>query len=226
MRTISAGGLAALATNLGTEPITIIEIDWAAKGTMAYADRTVGTIPGRIIELGELDDVIGISSSSGTQELSIVLDDSDGTIKTILDGHDIHKRPARVYQYFSGLALTDKFLLFSGELSSPISWNERDRTVKVTILSHLEDQECGYTTDQNIGGVVSDTIPSAAWPLIFGTVADNKAVQLRPPVSGTTLTPVGVLGGAELMISSPDDPGIEFCSASTSRTRNWTFYRL
>ena len=121
MRSISAAGLAKLAERYGNEPITIVEIDWVAGKTTAYADRTVGSIPGRIIEVGDLDDVVNVSGNSDSQELSLTLDDTDGTIKAILDTHDVHKRPARVYQYFTGLALSDKFLLFSGNSPVPSS---------------------------------------------------------------------------------------------------------
>jgi hypothetical protein len=210
MRNISDMGLAKLTTKLGNEPIIIIEIDWVDGGTQAYADRMVASIPGKIVEVGDLDDAMSLAGNSSSSQLSVKLDDTDGTIKAILDTHDPHKRPARVYQYFHGLALSDRFLLFSGVLMTPISWNERDRTVTVTIVSQLEDQECGYTTDEYFGGVVPGTVPNQAWPLIFGRVKDNKAGQLQPPLTGTTLTPVGVLAGAELMLNSPDDPGVIF----------------
>ena len=210
MRNISEAGLAKLATKLGNEPICLVEIDWVDGGTAAYADRTVGSIPGRIVELGDLDDASSLSGSGSTAQLTVKLDDTDGTIKTIFDSHDPHKRPARVYQYFDGLDLADKFLLFSGVLMSPIAWNERDRTVTVTIVSQLEDQECGITTDEYFSGAIPSSIPNDAWPMIFGTVADNKAVQLQPPIIGTTLNPVGVLAGEELMLNSPDDPGVDF----------------
>ena len=122
MRNISAAGLAKLATRYGNEPITIIEVDWVHGNTAAYADRTVGSIPGRIIEVGDLDDVVNVSGNSDSQELIVTLDDTDGSIKAMFDAHDIHKRPANLYQYFSGLDITDKFLLFSGKMTSPIAW--------------------------------------------------------------------------------------------------------
>ena len=105
MRNISANGLAKLRTRLGNEPICIVEIDWVPGSTSAYADRTVASIPGKIVELSELDDVTSASGHSSNQQVTVTLDDVDGTIKALLDAHDVHKRPARVYQYFSGLDL-------------------------------------------------------------------------------------------------------------------------
>ena len=95
MRNISENGLAQLAQQYGNEPITIVEVDWVIGSTRSYADRTVGSIPGRIIEVGELDDAVNLSGNTDSQQITLTLDDTDGTIKAILDSHDVHKRDAR-----------------------------------------------------------------------------------------------------------------------------------
>ena len=89
-----------------------------------------------------------MSDNNSSQSIDITLDDTDGSIKAIFDNTDIHKRDARVYQYFDGLSVSDKFLLFAGKVSSPIIWNERDRTVKFTIISQLEDREVGFSAEE------------------------------------------------------------------------------
>jgi len=204
MRNISAAGLAKLATRYGNEPITIIEVDWVAGSTARYADRTVGTIPGRIVEVGDLDNVVNVSNSSGSQELSVTLDDTDGSIKAIMDAHDVHKRTARVYQYFTGLDLADKFLLFSGKVSSPIIWSERDRTVKFTVLSQLEDKEIGFSAEEGQFPYLPADMVGKAWPMIFGKVVNCPTLQINKAVTGTTLTSVGILSGMDLWASMPD----------------------
>ncbi len=149
MRNISAEGLAKLAQTHGNESIILLEVDWREGSTARwYADRDVATILGRILEVGGLDNVVGVSANVTSQSIDIVLDDTDGSLKTILDGADVHKRTARVYQYFYGLDLVDKFLLFAGKISSPVIWNERDRTVKFTIISQLEDREIGFSAEE------------------------------------------------------------------------------
>jgi len=198
VRSISEPGLAKLAARCGTEPITIIEVDWVDGNTAAYADRTVGGIPGRIVEVGDLDNVVNVSSSGGSQELAITLDDTDGTIKAVMDAHDVHKRTARVYQYFNGLDLADKFLLFSGKVSSPITWSERDRTVKFTILSQLEDKEIGFSAEEGQFPYLPADMVGKAWPMIFGKVMNYPALQVNKAVTGTTLTGTGVVSGIEL----------------------------
>ena len=223
MRSISGNGLAKLAEKYGNEPIAIVEIDWVAGKTMAYADRTVQSIPGRIIEVGELDDVVNVTGSSDSQEVSLTLDDTDGTIKAILDTHDVHTRPARVYQYFSGLALSDKFLLFSGQLTSPIIWNERDRTVKVTILSQLEDREIGFSPEEGNFPYVPAEMVNKAWPLIFGTVINSPCIRVTNAITGTTLTPVGILAGQELMLDLPTSYDFDY-EVSLARTNQELFF--
>jgi hypothetical protein len=204
VRSISEAGLAKLAVRYGNEPITIIEVDWVDGSTSVYADRTVGDISGRIVEVGDLDNVVNVSTNSGSQELAVTLDDTDGTIKAIFDAHDVQKRPARVYQHFSGLDLEDAFLLFSGQVNSPITWSERDRTVKFTILSQLEDKEIGFSAEEGQFPYLPADMVGKAWPMIFGTVMNCPALQVNKAVTGSTLTGVGILSGMDLWAKLPD----------------------
>ena len=214
MRNISQAGLAKLASRYGNEPITIIEVDWVDGSTAVYADRTIGDIPGRIVEVGNLDNAVNVNGngsdgqstggSTASQELAITLDDTDGSVKAIFDRQDVHKRPARVYQYFSGLDLADKFLLFSGKINTPISWSERDRTVKFTILSQLEDLEIGFSAEEGQFPYLPSDLVGKTWPMVFGTAVNYQALQINKAVKGTTLAGVGVLSGMDLWSALPD----------------------
>lgn len=199
MRNISAGGLAKLAQQKGTEPIIIIEVDWGGSGgIVSYADRTIGAIKGKIIQLGDLDVQIDILNSNSSQELEVVLDDTDGSIKGILDSQDVHQRTVRVYQWFDGLALSDKFLLFAGKLTSPITWSEADRTVTFTVLSQLEDKEFGFSAEEGEFPFIPKDMVGKPWPVIFGRCLDVPALQVNKAVSGSTLCGLGILSGKEL----------------------------
>jgi hypothetical protein len=196
MRNLSANALAQIAATHGNEPITIVEIDWIAdEGSKLYADRTVGSIEGKILEVGDLDNIISVSDNDSSQELALTLDDTDGTIKAILDTHDIHKRSARVYQWFDGMALADRFLLFAGKISSPITWNERNRTVAFSIISQLEDKEVGFSAEEGEFPWIPKDIIDKAWPMIFGKVQDVPAMQFNQAVKGSTLCGVGIISG-------------------------------
>ena len=39
-------------------------------------------------------------------------------------------------------------MTFVGLINSPVSWSERDRTVKITVLSQIEDLECGFSAEE------------------------------------------------------------------------------
>jgi hypothetical protein len=199
MRNISANGLAKITQKKGTEPIIIIEVDWSPGATVSYADRDIDPgIKGRILQVGDLDNVVDVLNSNSSQELSVVLDDTDGSIKAIMDTQDIHQRDVRVYQWFSGLDLSDKFLLFAGKISSPVSWSEADRTVSFSIISQLEDKEFGFSAEEGQFPFIPKDLIGKPWPVIFGKVLDCPALQVNHAVSGSTLCGVGILSGEDL----------------------------
>ena len=155
MRSISTNGLAMLAQRLGNEPIMIVEVDWRdGVQPKQYADREVtladGTvIPGAIVQISDLDDAIDVTTwNNSSKQIEVTLDDTDGSIKNLFDRYDITKRTVRVYQWFTGLDWSDRFVAFVGLINSPVSWNERDRTFKITVLSQIEDLECGFSAEE------------------------------------------------------------------------------
>jgi hypothetical protein len=200
MRDISANGLAKLATKDGNESVIIVEIQWTNGGSkMLYGDIDVPEegVRGVIQEVGGLDNVITISGvSQGTtgdsQELSFTFDDIDGNLKNILDQNDIHKRPVWVYQWFRGLAFADKFLLFKGQVSSPLEWHETDRTVRFDVINQIEDAEVGFSIEEGDFDFVPEDLVGVAWPLLFGTNIHVKALQVRSPYKGVLKTGFGI----------------------------------
>jgi len=204
MRSISSNGLAQLAQRYGGEPIYLIEIDWAdVAAPKWYADRDMQGIPGKILQVSDLDNVINVLKNSSSQDLEVTLDDTDGSIKQIMDAHDVQGRTVRVYQYFSGLALVDKFLLFAGRISTPITWSERDRTFKCTILSRLEDKEIGFSAEEGQFPLLPADLVGKVWPMVFGKVFDVPALQIKHAVTGITMASVGALAGAAEHLALP-----------------------
>lgn len=201
MRNISAGGLAKLAQMNAVEPIFIVEIDWAGS-PISYADKDVGGIPGKILSVNEFQNSINLATGN-SQSISMTLDDTDGTIKAILDTNDVHKQNARVYQYFSGLNVTDKFLLFSGKLNSPIVWSEGERTVEVTIIAQLEDREFGFSAEAGDFDFIPKNLIGKPWPSLFGLVLDSPCLQMNTAVTGTTLSGVGIISGRQAHLDVP-----------------------
>ena len=158
-----------------------------------YADRTVGPIPGKILEVSNLDNVVQVSANDDSQQISVTLDDTDGTIKSIMDHHDIHQRDVWVYQYFDGLDLADRFLLFRGKISSPVVWREADRTVSFDVVSQIEDAEVGFSPEEGEFDHIPEDLVGQAWPMIFGTVVRQKALNLTESYFGTLTRDLGIV---------------------------------
>lgn len=185
MRDLNANALAKIATTKGIEPVVIIDVNWHGDNVSQYADKEVETISGKILEVADLDAVVNISSSSDTQEINITLIDIDGSIKNIMDNNDIHMRDVSVYQWFEGLALTDRFLLFKGKINSPIVWNESKRTLSFDVVSNLEDNEIGYSVEEGLWESMPKSVVGQAWPMCFGTTVFSKCLRMTGRVKGT-----------------------------------------
>ena len=112
-----------------------------------------------------------------------------------MTAHDVHKRKVRIYQWFTGLDPSDIFLVFVGWINTPTSWSERDRTVKITVVSHIEDLEIGFSVEEGNFPYIPSDLVGKAWPMVFGTVYDYPALKIPLAVEGTLLGPLGVIVG-------------------------------
>lgn len=195
MRTLTAEALAKIATQYGSKPVNILAVQWQEGGSyIYYADRDIEGIDGKIITISEIDAVISISDSSDSQAVQVVLSDHDGDLKGIIDTVDVHLKSAKVYQYFQGMSsLDEKFLVFKGQVNSPVEWDERGRTLSFTIVSKIEDAEVGFSVDEGVFPFAPDELTGKPWPLVFGTCIDVPALRAVSPYSGTLGTGVGIV---------------------------------
>lgn len=192
-RDISAPALAEVVKQFRGKPSFIIEISWAdGQSVRSYSDAEIPGIPGKIMDVSSLDAVIAVSQNGDSQELDVVLSDTDGDIKTILDTNDIHKRPCWVYQWYAGLDLTEKFLLFKGLINTPIVWNEGKRQVSITIINEIESTEVGFSIDEGNFINPPEDLIGQPWPLCFGTCINVPALRIKALQSGTLMQGVGI----------------------------------
>jgi hypothetical protein len=193
-RNLSPAALAALSNNLGEEPVNILEIQWVGSGgRVSYADKDIPpSIKGAILSISGLDEVTQVSGGARSQAVSVVLDDADGTLKQLLDTIDIHKRPCWLYQWFSSIPLADKFLIFSGQINTPVEWNEGDRTLKFDIVSNIEDVEVGFSIEEGDFTNPPPELIGRPWPLCFGTVQNVPALRTRSPRQGILAQGTGI----------------------------------
>ncbi len=191
-RTLPANAITEIAKPLGVEPINIVGVDWVGNGTeILYADRDLTGVLGRILELGEFDEIVKATGNS-TVSVRVSLDDTDGELKTIYNTTDLHKKRCSVYQYFGGLSLADKFLLFRGEISTPVVWDEGKRTLSFDILSKIESEEVGFSPEEGQFPDVSPAAIGKVWPLCFGSVAHVPVVKTSDVIRGNLVTTIGI----------------------------------
>ena len=176
----------------GGEPVSIVGIKWNNATEIKYATKDLTGIQGRIKSLAALNNTIQVDGSSTAASFNLVLDDSDGELKSIIDTVDIHKNQCILYQWFEGLDLSDAFVLFRGEVNSPIVWNESERTLSFTVLSKIESKEVGFAPEEGQFETVSPGLVGKVWPLAFGDVVHVPATQAVEKVRGSTQTLIGI----------------------------------
>ncbi len=193
MRTVTPQILKALETNLGSKPLLIIGVTWVENGNeILYSDQILeGCIPG-IVSINDFDTVLTIEGANDSQSISVILNDTDGTLKSILDNNDIHKRPVNIYHLFEDLPLDYKFLLFQGEINTPVVWSEGARTLEFSVLNRLEDIEVGFSMEEGDFPTVPEEALGKEWPLVFGQVCYMQAVQVTAPRRGILLQGEGI----------------------------------
>lgn len=191
MRNISQTSLAILSQSEGVEPINFVDIDWIGGGHyLRYADQAFeGMIPS-ILSLSNLENVVNISTSTSSQSITLVLNDTAGDLKYIIDRWDINKKHVKVWQWFKGISVNDAFVIFEGEIATPITWSEGQRTLQFEVISKLEDKEVGFSPEEAQFDYVPPSLIGRAWPLVFGLVARVPAIRVNDVPSGATTDPL------------------------------------
>jgi len=202
MRQLTSAAQALIQQRVGLEPVTIVQVAWDGAQFVSYADKDFAGVPGRVISVGNLDDVRNLAGSGSSAQVSVVLDDVDGTIKAIMDQRDVQKVPVRILQCFTGLTLADAFLIFQGGLVSPISWSEGDRSVSFEAITLVEaggfglysgtSGEVGFSPEESQFPSVSPKLWGRTWPLALGDVVHVPAVQSFEKLRGATATGIGI----------------------------------
>jgi hypothetical protein len=197
VRVLSSGAQALLATKTAIDTAFIISIQWTIGGAETlYVDRATedmeGVLP-RIVAIGEIDETRSGDSAGTTSAMSLTLSDTDGVLKNLFDTQDIHKRLVKVYQYFVGTSVGDKFLLFTGQLSTPIVWNEGARTLSFEVVTKLEDLEVGFSAEMGRYQSIAPSLIGQPWPMVFGTVQHVPGMQLQEIPTAFTTEPFAVV---------------------------------
>jgi hypothetical protein len=81
--------------------------------------------------------------------------------------------------------------VFQGEINSPVVWNEGERTLAFTILTHTEDAEVAFAMEEGDFPTMPEDALGKVWPLVFGQVCNMQAVQVRSPQKGYLISGEG-----------------------------------
>ena len=171
-----------ISQNLGVEPVNILEVQWLeGSNFIKYGDKSISSanIDGIILELSNLESVIKLDSQGQSQGINVVLDDTNGTIKDIINNNDVHGRTVRLLQWFEGLSINEAFQLYEGEITSPIEWNEGDRTISFSVITKLADKEVGFSPEEAQFNFLPNELVGKPWPMAFGTVQNVPATRLQ-----------------------------------------------
>lgn len=195
MRNISAASLATLQQTTGVEPVIAVRVYWGGSIYTTYADRKFNTegLVGRLLSISGIEDIIDINANASSVDLSILLDDANGDIKNIFDHNDIHKTRVQVLQWFSNLPLSDAFVIFEGEIASPIVWSEGARTLQFQVMTRLEEREVGFSAEEGKFPLLPESLIGVAWPIVFGTVAGSKLLSITDPASCILASGFGIV---------------------------------
>lgn len=196
-----------------TEPIILLRVDWGS-GTAYYADKDVSigseAFEGRILDFSPLSNQITANLAGEVINASIVLDDTDGVLKDIVDADVIEGTSVTVYQYFEDMDEEDIIVLLRGKIYGAVTWSEGERTLAFEVQTYVFDAEIGYKpSEEDIDYYSWDSrIEGKPWPMIFGIPEKVQAVKLwgTTYVANTSvITPD--LDGAREVVFSLDDYG-------------------
>ena len=149
MKTLTSAAETAIEKKYGVELITVVEIFWNVDSPTYYADKDVDGILGKILQHSPLESIL-TSDNVQTYTANVTLDDTDGSIKAIIESTDVHKKSANIYQFVNGTDFTlDKILVYSGEITTPFTWGEGERSITFNISSEIESFEIGFSPEES-----------------------------------------------------------------------------
>ena len=201
MRTITSATQTKLETDLGVEVLVVLEIFWASEDGTAtgpsefYADKEItGTqVKGKILTMSAFDEAVQVTGGGQAASFSVTLDDTDGAIKAIFDANDVHKTPVKVWLYVTGTDFdTDKVAIFQGQVNSPVTWREGERTFDISVVNRIEDVEVGFSAEEGEFPALPEDLIGKTWPLCFGTTINVPALKAVPAISGQLAGGVGI----------------------------------
>lgn len=204
MRSLTTNTYNKTQTDTGTEPIIIIEVHWST-GNQYYSDKTftVGSYncSGRILSLSAISSTGKQDTSGEVSSVGVTLDDTDGSLKDIVDTLIIEGTIATIYHYYAGNDAADAVVMLHGKITGDIDWSEGERTLSFNIESYVEDAEVGYAPEDGDFTDLNPDVIGQAVPIVVGSVAKVPALPIIKSYYGRTTE--AIYGGIPSLETSP-----------------------
>lgn len=194
MRTLSAAATSLLSGKFGIKPILLVKVYWL-DNSVIYSDKQNDTynVQGKLLLASPIEDVITLTGSSNSISLSMQLDDVDGSLKEIFNNTNIHGVRVDILQWFEDFHIDDAFVIFQGEIATPILYNEKAKTLAFDVINRIEDREIGFSIEEGQFSLVPAGTVGKMWPIIFGTVASVPLLQIAEPPSAVFAEGTGIV---------------------------------
>lgn len=194
MRILSPAALAKFSQS-GFEPVLLVHVFWEGGNGIIYSDKRFEQygFEGKLLSIGSIDDIVNIDSSGNSAQVSVVIDATDSVVKLIFNRTDIHKTKVKILQWCPDLSPNDAFLLFTGQISSPIEWKEGDRTLSFDVITRIEDKEVGFSIEDGNFPLFPSKLIGSSWPMVFGQVVGIPALQILEAPSGVLAEGIAIV---------------------------------
>jgi len=156
----------------GVEINFAVQIYWSA-GDVVYNDKAAGSAEGRLLE------VSNVNMSANSRTVSFTLDDTDGTLRGLLDTEIVEGTVCKVAVVITG---GSTYVLFNGQLSSDVIWSEGERHLTLNAESVDESNqssEIGYTPIEGAFAALKEEAYGKPWPVVVGVCDRVPAVRVE-----------------------------------------------
>lgn len=186
MKTLSLAASAALAKQLGEEPIVLVQIE-IPDNFVYVADRDISRAniswKGKITSLGNITEEQTIDLVGNVSSVAISLDDSDEVFRQRLNTERWPYQPVKVFHTFD--TLNEIFLIMSGKVATPFDWKEEGHSLSFEIVSDVISQQAGIEVDDT---EYASAVNGGYAPLAFGTINNACLSKVYEDISATLAT--------------------------------------
>ena len=184
MRNLTPALRSEISKRVGLDVTLIVGVKWSDDQEVFYGSHEREGVNHSLVSLTELDTTQSIGGSGASQTAQVVLSDTDGQLRKVIDSVDIHKRPAKVYLSLPGVGLESSMVLIDGEINSDIEWSDAARTLSFSILSKIEGRQFGFAAEDGLFHEVDQKERTTPWPFRFGETCAYPTVSVRNGVQG------------------------------------------